>query len=78
MLDITLQELLTIIQLASKACEFEWLCINGIEEVGRWEEAKQFKAACFEASMVLAEIDKANPGVIPVPHDGVQWKDRVE
>ena len=78
MFDITTPEMLQLISVVSKACEFEWLCVNGIEEVGRWEEAKQFKAACFEARKVLAEIDRANPGVVPVPHDGVQWKDRVE
>ena len=39
-------------------------------------ERVQFIASAREARAVLARLDAEFPGLVPVPHDGVQWKDR--
>ena len=41
-------------------------------------ERAQFVATASEVRAILARLDKEWPGLIPVPHDGVTWKNRVE
>ena len=36
----------------------------------------QESALAQQAMQALAEIDTDYPGLIPVPHDGVTWRDR--
>ena len=65
-------EQLILLGLASKAvilseqgCTFH----NDVERL-------QFDAAAIQVRPILARVDEENPGVMPVPHDGVEWKDR--
>ncbi len=39
-------------------------------------ERVQFIQAAKDARPILAEMDEKFPGLVAVPHDGVQWKDR--
>ena len=39
-------------------------------------ERVQFIQAAKDTRAVLARLDKEFPGLVAVPHDGVQWKDR--
>ena len=41
-------------------------------------ERVQFIASAKETRVILARLDTEFPGLVPVPHDGVQWKDRVD
>ena len=39
---------------------------------------QQKAALAKQARQALAEIDADFPGMIPVPHDGVEWRNRSE
>jgi len=40
-------------------------------------DVEQWQALREDAEKVLARFDRDNPAMLPVPHDGVSWKDRV-
>jgi hypothetical protein len=77
MFDLTPQELMLLIQVASKAAEFERYMFSGLLQDKRDFEATQWRAAIGQVIPVLRELDRQQPGFVPVPHDGVPWKDRV-
>jgi len=35
-------------------------------------------SAQAQAARILARLDKEYPGFMPIPHDGIEWKDRVK
>lgn len=74
MLDMSSQQVLILIDLVSKACEHEIIFTKALlpDEV----LAAQFKYAAHEAKEVLGVIDASNSGLIPLPHDGIPWRDR--
>ena len=51
--------------LAEKGCVFT----NDVER-------DQFIALANSARPILAKIDKDNPSMIPIPHDGTPWTER--
>lgn len=74
---LSIQDIMVLIQIASKASEFERYMQVGMMQDGRQFEADQWKAAVTAAVEVLAKIDREQPGIVPLPHDGIEWKDRV-
>jgi hypothetical protein len=46
--------------------------IQGEKEV----EANQILSMKNDCIQVLGKLDRENPGLIPVPHDGVEWSVR--
>ena len=73
---LSIQDIMILIQIASKASEFEDSMWTAMMQEGKQFEADQWRAAVRAAIQILAKIDKEHPGLIPVPHDGVEWKDR--
>lgn len=74
---LTIQDIMVLIQIASKASEFENYMWTSMMQDSKQFEADQWRAAVRAAILVLAKADREQPGLIPVPHDGVEWKDRV-
>jgi len=72
-IELTTQEVLTLIDFCSKACLLHTSKIAFDNPV----EGLQFSAAQQAAVPILALLDERYPGVIPMPHDGVGWKDRI-
>ena len=76
---ITLPETLVLMAMASKAAllaeDFEkYSPDNPMDPM----ERLQFIAAAHDVRPILAKVDKENPGLVAIPHDGVAWKDRVD
>jgi len=76
---VTLPETLVLMALASKAA----LMAEDMEKYDPNEpmdpvERVQFIAAAKDVRPILARVDKENPGMVAMPHDGVAWKDRVD
>lgn len=70
---MTMQEQMILVQLASKAA---LLAENdGATPINEMERL-QFVAAADQVRPILARLDRDNPGLIPVPHDGMAWKRR--
>lgn len=78
MFDLSPQTIMTLISVASKACEHREQFLKGLHGSGMQFEASQVDAIILEASKLLAHLDEEYPSIVPVPHDGVQWKDRIE
>lgn len=72
--EISKQDVLSLIALASKTC----LLIEQDFKIESGMERMQLRAAADQVRPILAKIDKAFPGLIPIPHDGVTWKERVK
>lgn len=73
---LSVQDIMNLIQVASKAAEFEDHMWSGLMQDRKNFEADQWRAAVRQAVLTLAKIDREQPGIMPVPHDGVEWKDR--
>jgi len=73
MIELSTQEIMNLIQLCSKACliDAHKITDNPIEVV-------QFGAAQNAVVPILARLDAEYPGLMPVPHDGVEWKNRIK
>lgn len=76
---VTLPETLVLMALASKAA----LLAEDMENLSPDApmdpmERLQFIAAAKDVRPILAKVDKENPGMVAIPHDGVAWKDRVD
>ena len=74
MIEITAQELLTLIGLCSKACLVPPNKIAFDDPM----EGLQFIASQAQVIPILERLDEKYPSLIPVPHDGVPWKDRAK
>ena len=72
MIDLTTQEIMTLIQLCSKACVIHPHKIM----FDKLLEGEQFTAAQKEVIPILAKLDEEYPGLMPIPHDGVPWRER--
>jgi hypothetical protein len=68
-------EIMPLISLASKACEFrnEWM--TGLLNADKVIEADQVHAQLYLAIDVLKKLDEKYPGVIPLPHTNVPWRE---
>lgn len=75
---LSMSELLTILNLTSKACEFKDAIFKGMMSDRRDVEANQFLNACALVEPVLGKFDDENPGMLAVPHDGRTWSQRVK
>ena len=74
MIEISTQEIITLIGLCSKICVVHPHKIM----FDRPMEGEQFMAAQKQVRPILKRLDEEYPGLMPVPHDGVGWKDRGE
>ncbi len=70
-------DMLTLIRVASKAAEFEDWILPGLRRNGLAVDADQLGFDLHQAKRVLADLDRAYPSVVPVPHDGKTWAERV-
>lgn len=64
-----------MLQVASKLCENKEKVIGALfpDEM----LMQQMRAAIKEAVRVLGRVDRDYPGMVPVPHDGKTWKERL-
>ncbi len=74
---LTLPESLVLLALASKAALLaEDLETYSPDNPMEPMERLQFIAAARDVRPILAKVDKENPGLVAIPHDGIHWKDR--
>ena len=71
MIELTTQEIMLLIDLASKACMIPPVTIEN------WVDGAQFSASQNRVMSLFAKLDREYPGLMPVPHDGVEWKNRM-
>lgn len=74
MIELTTQEIMTLIDLCSKVCVIRPHKIMFSSPIKIKKE--QFMAAQKQVIPILKRLDEEYPGLMPVPHDGVEWKDR--
>lgn len=77
MIELTPQEILQLLALASKVCEFKDELVF-IDPIARQREYAQITPIIRDVENVLARVDQDFPGFVPVPHDGVQWAERLQ
>ena len=73
-IDITI--LMTLIAMASKACEHMGAFAHGLSVEGKEIEMRQIVAMLTPTIDALGKLDKEFPGMLPLPHDGRSWKER--
>lgn len=71
-MELSVQEIMLLIDLVNKACLIEPTFATFQHPL----EVRQFNAAKARCIELLARLDQEYPGMIPVPHDGISWKDR--
>lgn len=76
MFDLSPPMIMTLIACASKACEFKKEFLIGVESVGKIVEGQQIDSILSNTMKLLADMDEIYPGIVPVPHDGIAWKER--
>ena len=72
-LEMTLQERMLILSFASKSAEMLESKLPP-ENIMNW---RQWNALADEARPILARLDKDWPSMLPVPHDGRSWSERI-
>lgn len=77
MIELTVQETLQLLALASKVCEFADE-LTFIDPVARQREFAQIIPIIHETEKVLVRVDQDFPGFVPVPHDGGPWAERLQ
>jgi len=70
---IQLGDLLTLAAMASKACEHMSCFAAGLVQGEKEVDANQVISMKNDCIRVLAKLEKQNPGMMPVPHDGGTW-----
>ncbi len=70
-------DMLTLIRVASKAAENDEIIKNALLRNGMIMDSEQLAFDLHQVKRVLADLDRAYPSVVPVPHDGVTWNERV-
>lgn len=70
---IQLGDLLTLASMASKVCENHVDFYAGLFAAGKEVEASQIDGMLHDCISVLGKLDRQNPGLMPVPHDGETW-----
>jgi len=73
-LEMTLQERLAVLAFAGKSAEL-LVDMDAMANPVNWA---QLMALRLEAVKVLVRLDADWPTLLPLPHDGVSWKDRQE
>ena len=73
---LSIQDIMLLIQLASKSAEFSDHMWSGLMQDHKTFEADQWRAAVKDATSVLVKIDREQPGLMPLPHDGRSWAER--
>lgn len=73
--ELTAEQFLALTAVASKACEFEEAFATGLDDRGMFVEARQVRAILGNTRPILKQLDDDHPGFLPLPHDGVAWKD---
>lgn len=73
---IQLGDLLTLAAMASKACEHMEPFMGGLLHEGQDVVVKELLEMQNDCIQVLGKLDRQNPGMIPVPHDGMMWAER--
>jgi hypothetical protein len=76
-LKISTGQIMRLIALASKASEFANEFMAGMVYSNKLIELNQVGAAIGDCFDVLGQIDRDNPGICPIPHDGRSWAQRV-
>lgn len=80
MIAMSVQETMTILAFASKACELKGRLKLESDKSQPLEyhamDMAQFEALANQSVDILKRIDADYPGMLAVPHDGVPWKDR--
>lgn len=76
MIELSAQQTMMLIQIASKACEYRDEFMKGLFP----EEflMRQVGIAIEQAIPILGLIDEKYPGLMPVPHNGVTWAERAK
>lgn len=69
-LEMTLQEKMALLSFASKSLEI--LEENQLPPANAMD-LNQWVALGTQAHIILARLDKDNPAMLPLPHDGVSW-----
>jgi hypothetical protein len=75
MIELETKDLLSVLAFVSKTVEIheregEGMNINHPLEIQHWDTMKD------DMKKLLAEFDEKYPSLLPVPNDGIQWKDR--
>lgn len=75
MIELETKEILSALAFISKTIEIheregEGLKINHPLEIQHWDVMKA------DMKKLLAEFDEKYPSLLPVPNDGIAWKDR--
>lgn len=73
MLDMTMPELMAILSFASKSAELQ----DDPPAMSNPVNYEQLASLRHSAMQVLARLDHDWPGMLPVPHDGLRWSERV-
>lgn len=73
---LSIQDIMLLIQVASKGAEFQDHMWSNLMQDHKTVEADQWRAAVKDVTAVLAKIDREQPGLMPLPHDGVPWAER--
>lgn len=70
-------DMLCLIRVASKVAENDEVIKNSLLRVGQMMDSEQLGFDLHQVKRVLADLDRAYPSVVPVPHDGRTWNERV-
>ncbi len=73
---IQLGDLLMLATMASKACEHMDYLVGGLAQAEKEVEVQEILGTWNDCIRVLGELDRKNPGLMPVPHNGVTWAER--
>ena len=73
---IQLGDLFTLAAMASKACENMDHFAAGLLLVDKEAETLQILDMQNDCIQILAKLEKQNPGMMPVMHDGETWAER--
>jgi hypothetical protein len=73
MLEMTLQETMAVLSFASKSAE---MLEDNLKAQTNPMNLTQWRALAEVVRPILKRLDTDNPAMLPLPHDGVGWKDR--
>ena len=77
MISAEITDLLVLIELASKAAVMAERDPASVFTDSNFPiEFEQMKQAAARVRPLLAQWDKEQPGLLPIPHDGIAWSER--
>ena len=82
-IEFSFDEAMTLITLASHICENDKLLYWDFtgetkDPIVAAEATLQISLHIEKAKVVLAALDERNPTIMPLPRDGVTWKERMK